>query len=278
MTPVWVVSGFESSSTLAEEAANAQKVVPFAMVSSLIASLFIGAGIIITLMFTMGTGISNLLDSQFGQIVGQMLYNGLGKKGAAALFFFMFLGFIVNCANLLFAASREMFAFSRDGGFPCSTHLRVLTKWKAPVRCVWTCGFISIIIGLLMLANYAAISSVFNIAIIAMYCGYIAPIVSRLIWRDFTPGVFYLGKISIVNSATAVLWMIFIVVLLFFPTYQMPNAAEMNYAIVVVGFVVIFCLVYYYFPKYGGKTFFCGPVRTVDTGQEIPVEILSTRF
>ena len=128
-----------------------------------------------------------------------------------------------------------------------------------------------------MLANYTAISSVFIIAIIAMYCGYIAPIISRLIWRDFTPGVFYLGKLSVCNSIIAVVWMIFIIVLLFFPSYQIPNAATMNYAIVVIGFVVIFCLVYYYFPKYGGKTFFNGPIKTVDTPAEAPVEVYYTR-
>jgi amino acid transporter len=277
LTPVWVVSGFESSSTLAEEASNATKVVPFAMISSLLASLFVGASIIITLMFTMGTDINSLLSSQFGQPVGQILYNGLGRKGAVALFFFMFLGFVFNCTNLVFAASREMFAFCRDGGFPFSIHLRVLTKWKAPARCVWACGFISVIIGLLMLASYTAIQSVFNVAIIAMYCGYITPIMSRLIWRDLVPGTFYLGKVSIGNSVLAILWMTFIVVLLFFPTYQNPNATEMNYAIVVVGFVIIFCLAYYYFPKYGGKTFFHGPVRTVDSTQEIPVKILFTK-
>ncbi len=30
LTPVWVVSGFESSATIAEEASNAAKAVPFA--------------------------------------------------------------------------------------------------------------------------------------------------------------------------------------------------------------------------------------------------------
>jgi amino acid transporter len=278
LTPVWVVSGFESSSTLAEEASNASRVVPFAMISSLLASLFVGTGIIITLMFTMGTDIVALLASRFEQPVGQMLYNGLGRNGAVTLFFFLFLGFVFNCTNLAFAASREMFAFSRDGGFPFSTHLQVLSKWKVPVRCVVACGFISVIIGLLMLANFTAISAVFNIAIIAMYCGYIAPIVSRLVWRDLTPGVFYLGRFSIINSIIAVLWMVFIIVLLLFPTYQTPDATEMNYAIVVVGFVVIFCLTYYYCPKYGGKTFFNGPVRTVDLKQQISNEIFFTRL
>lgn len=38
----------------------------------------------------------------------------------------------------------------------------------------------------------------------------------------------------------------------------------MNYAVAVLGFVLVFCVVYYWFPKYGGKTFFTGPVRTID--------------
>ena len=38
----------------------------------------------------------------------------------------------------------------------------------------------------------------------------------------------------------------------------------MNYAAVVLGFVLIFCVVYYWIPGFGGKTFFTGPVRTID--------------
>ncbi len=61
-----------------------------------------------------------------------------------------------------------------------------------------------------------------------------------------------------------VLRMTFIFILLLFPSYQDPNAQEMNYAVVVLGFVLVFCVVYYWFPKYGGRTFFKGPVRTID--------------
>jgi len=104
------------------------------------------------------------------------------------------------------------------------------------------------------------------------------PIISRLLWNNFTPEVFYLGRFSFINSVAAVLWMIFIIILLFFPTYQTPNADQMNYAIVVIGFFVIFCLSYYYFPKYGGKTFFHGPVRTIDSNQEVSMETIVTGY
>lgn len=58
--------------------------------------------------------------------------------------------------------------------------------------------------------------------------------------------------------------MTFIFIILLFPTYQDPDAQEMNYAVVVLGFVLVFCVVYYWFPRYGGRTFFKGPVRTID--------------
>lgn len=51
LTPVWVVSGFESSATIAEEASNAAKAVPFAMVSSLVTATVTGWALIITIAF-----------------------------------------------------------------------------------------------------------------------------------------------------------------------------------------------------------------------------------
>lgn len=71
-------------------------------------------------------------------------------------------------------------------------------------------------------------------------------------------------KISYISAVYSVVWMTFIFVLLLFPSYEDPNADEMNYAVVVLGFVLVFCTAYYWCPKYGGKTFFKGPVRTID--------------
>jgi amino acid transporter len=116
-----------------------------------------------------------------------------------------------------------------------------------------------------MLVNTAAINSIFNLAIMGLYFAYCMPLVARLMFRHFTPGVWYMGDtLSYISALYSVLWMTFIFILLLFPSFSDPTPLEMNYAVVVLGFVLIFCLVYYYFPKYGGKTFFTGPVRTID--------------
>lgn len=104
------------------------------------------------------------------------------------------------------------------------------------------------------------------------------PLISRLVFKHFTPGVWYMGdKLSYASALYSVLWMTFIFILLLFPIYPDPNPQQMNYAVAVLGFVLVFCLAYYYMPRFGGKTFFTGPVRTIDdiigTSPELEMEL-----
>ena len=52
-------------------------------------------------------------------------------------------------------------------------------------------------------------------------------------------------------------------IVFFFPTTKLTGASDMNYTVVVLGGVLILCLVWYYFPVYGGVHWFEGPVPTV---------------
>lgn len=113
LTPVWVVSGFESSATIAEEASNAARAVPFAMVSSLVTALITGWGVIITIAFCMGTDVIGIVTSPLGQPLAQIAFNSLGKNGSIALLVFLWAASVCNCSILMVAASRETFAFAR---------------------------------------------------------------------------------------------------------------------------------------------------------------------
>jgi hypothetical protein len=152
-----------------------------------------------------------------------------------------------------------------DHGLPFSSFLRVLTSNKTPARAVGFVALCTLAEGLLMFVNTIAINSIFNLAIMGLYFAYCMPLILRLVFGHFTPGVWYMGPtISYISAVYSVLWMTFIFILLLFPIYPDPTPQEMNYAVVVLGFVLVFCVAYYYFPKYGGKTFFTGPVRTID--------------
>lgn len=265
LTPVWVVSGFESSATIAEEASNAATAVPFAMISSLLTAAVTGWAVIITVAFTMGSDVISVVTSELGQPMAQILFTSLGRRGSVAMLVFLWIASICNCSILMVAASRETFAFARDHGLPFSGFLRVLASNKAPARAVGFVAACSLAEGLLMLVNTIAINSIFNLAIMGLYFAYCMPLVARLLFGHFTPGVWYMGNtLSIISAVFSVFWMTFIFILLLFPSYPDPTPDEMNYAVVVLGFVLVFCLVYYYLPRYGGKTFFTGPVRTID--------------
>jgi amino acid transporter len=113
LTPVWVVSGFESSATIAEESASADRAVPFAMLSSLVAGCFAGWAVIITIAFCMGPNVSDIVSTQLGQPIAQIAFNSLGTKGSIALLTFLWFSSVCNCSILMVAASRETFAFAR---------------------------------------------------------------------------------------------------------------------------------------------------------------------
>jgi len=153
----------------------------------------------------------------------------------------------------------------KDHGLPGSGFLRELSANRTPARAVGFVALCSLAEGLLMLVNTIAINSIFNLAIMGLYFAYCMPLVARLLFGHFTPGVWYMGDtLSYISAVYSVAWMTFIFVLLLFPSYPEPTPQEMNYAVAVLGFVLVFCVGYYYVPGFGGKTFFTGPVRTID--------------
>ena len=66
-------------------------------------------------------------------------------------------------------------------------------------------------------------------------------------------------------AGISVLWMILVIVILSFPNNPGPDAASMNYTCLLMFGYMFICLGYYYVPVYGGKYWFKGPVRNVDT-------------
>lgn len=62
--------------------------------------------------------------------------------------------------------------------------------------------------------------------------------------------------------------MLFMSIVLLFPTTPQTNAAGMNYSVVVIGGVILLALGWYYFPKYGGVHWFNGPIRNVEVAME----------
>jgi amino acid transporter len=98
-------------------------------------------------------------------------------------------------SSMMLAASRQSFAFARDGALPFSSYLyRMNSFTKTPVNTVWFTAFCSAVLGSLSFADPQATDSMFAISVTALYIAYAIPITVRFVFKnDFTPGPFSLG-------------------------------------------------------------------------------------
>ena len=61
--------------------------------------------------------------------------------------------------------------------------------------------------------------------------------------------------------------MLFMGIVLLFPTTPSTDVADMNYTVVVLFGTLILSLVWYYFPVYGGVHWFKGPIPTIEESE-----------
>jgi len=124
--------------------------------------------------------------------------------------------------SILVAASRQTWAFSRDGALPFSRFFRPISQKLGyiPVRAVWGCAFLAAILGLLCLIAPAAAQALFSVTVTGSNLAWGVPIFARVVWgqRKFKPGPFYTGKrFSTAIAWAAVTFLIFGMILASFP-------------------------------------------------------------
>jgi amino acid permease (GABA permease) len=262
MAPLYTIGGFDASVHMSEEASNAATAIPWAIVSSIVISAVLGFGINLSLAFCMGTDVGSILSSPIGQPMAQILYNSLGQKKALALWCLVISVEYMVASNCLLVGSRQTFAFARDGALPFSRYLyRINGYTKTPVNTVWFDATCVLAIGLLSFVSTEAINAVFTIAVTASYVAYITPITTRFAFKNnFKPGPFYLGKLSFPVAVIAVVWMVSMIIVFFFPANPQTTTQQMNYTVVVLGGFMFLAISWYYCPVYGGVHWFTGPI------------------
>ncbi|KIL59816.1 hypothetical protein M378DRAFT_84638 [Amanita muscaria Koide BX008] len=265
MSPLWAVGGFDSQVHISEEARNANVAIPYGIILATFSGIMLGWGLNIALAFSMGSDTQNIMNNSIGQPFATILFNSFGQRGTLILWAFIVILQFTMGSSMLTAASRQIFAFSRDGGLPFSRYLyKVDHRVYAPVRCVWFVAAAALLLGLLSFAGTNAIGAVFSLVICSQNFSYAVPIIARFLGgQDLKRGPFHLGKLSQPIAAIAVTWLIFTMVVFLFPANSEPDAPNMNYAVVVMGGVLLLSTAYFYCPKYGGNYWFTGPVRTI---------------
>jgi len=252
----WTMTDYDATAHIAEEIKDAAIKTPWAIASALGFTYVAGFLFTIVLCFCMGEP-ADILDSPIGQPVAQVFYNVLGKS--ASIFFIVsaviVLTFTSNAG--IQAGSRTMWAFSRDEMLPFSrVWYKLNTFTGTPLNAVWCYTLICILINLIGLGSYTAVSAIFNVCAIAMDWSYCIPILAKLIWGRMEPGPWHLGPASKVINVCAVGWTAFVSIIFMFPTFMPVTKDNMNYASVIFVAIALFALGYWYL---AGKRYYHGP-------------------
>jgi len=163
------------------------------------------------------------------------------------------------------ANSRMIYAFSRDGAVPFSNYWHHVSKGaRVPVRTAWFGAVGALILALPYLWNTAAYAAVTSIAVIGLYIAYLTPVFLRRInGSAFHPGPWKLGAYGPFIGWIAIVWVIFICIMLMLPQYNtaVPWASDFSWkafnytpiaVLVVIGFAWIWWMA-------GARKWFKGP-------------------
>lgn len=97
--------------------------------------------------------------------------------------------------SIVIAASRQSWAFSRDGSLPFSNFFKVINeKYSSPIRCVWGNTLIAMCIGCLCMIDAAAAAALFSLSVGGNSLAWLIPISLKLFYgqESFIPGIFFL--------------------------------------------------------------------------------------
>jgi len=268
----YTITGYDASAHMSEETRQASRTAAIGMIMSVVVSVIFGFILLVAITFA-ATDVENTTSA-----------------GAAALFyiwttalpkFWAILILLIAAVAQLFcgvasvtAASRMMFAFSRDRAVPFSATWRKVAKNRVPVNAVIAIVVLSWLLMVPTLLNGAIGYLVgTSIAVIGLYIAFGLPILLRLMKGDrFEPGAWSLGKHYKWVGWASVIWIAIITILFLLP----PGSAGVpgpdfdwelaNYAPLTVGGALILFGGWYLL---SARKWFTGPVREAGSESEL---------
>jgi amino acid transporter len=253
----YTFSGYDASAHLSEETAHASVSAARGIVRSIWVSWLAGFVLLAGLTFAI-QDYDGTLATATGVPPAQILLDGLGTDGASALLLVVIVAQLF-CGNAeVAAASRMVFAFSRDRALPGS-HLwrKVSARTQTPVAAVWLSVAVACVLALPSLYSATAYGAVTAINVIGITPAYAIPVFLRLRAGDrFTPGPWSLGRWSRPIGWIAVVWVACVTVLFCLPQSSPVTADTMNYASVALAVVLVLATVWWFVARrsYGTPT------------------------
>lgn len=259
----YTITGFDASAHVSEETHDAAMAAPQGIVRSIWISAVAAFLLNLAMLQAIPKGAYDDIAGAFGPLSGALLFTGAvaGFMGKALVLISTVGQFFCGMACVT-AASRMIYAFSRDGAVPGHrTWHKINHKTRTPTNSVWLAVGLSAVIGALTLVQnegYAvAFFALTGVAVIGLYISYVIPVFQRLRSTDFVPGPWNLGRWSKTVGWIAVCWVAVICVLFCAPVFwPWLTLNTFNFTLVIVFGTMAVVAIWW---QVSAKNWFTGP-------------------
>ncbi|MFI6341201.1 amino acid permease [Streptomyces sp. NPDC050535] len=223
--------GYDASSHLSEETSQAQTAAPKGIVRAIAWSWAAGFVLLAGMLFAI-QDYDGTLGTSTGVPPAQIFIDVLGTGMAKGLLLVVIVAQLF-CGNAeTAAASRMVFAFSRDGALPFSaTWRRVSRRTRTPIAAVWLSVGVAFLLALPSLYSPTAYAAVTAINVIGITPAYAIPVYLRLrAGKRFRPGPWNLGVWSKPLGWISVTYVVVLTVVFCLPQASPITGESFNYA------------------------------------------------
>jgi choline transport protein len=205
----------------------------------------------ITFMFALGD-ISADLSHPSGQPWVAVILRITSSRAATIVFILIMMFMYFFCAvNQVTTSSRQVFAFARDKGLPYHEFLSRVDRKGVPANAVYVTLAYTCILALIIIGSTTAFNIILSVSATGLFTSYlvvIGTVLARKLRREpFLASRFEIPRtIGIVVNIVAMCSLSVAFLFLFFPAAPAPDAASMNWSVLIYGVVILFSGLYYY--------------------------------
>ncbi|KAM5466591.1 hypothetical protein MauCBS54593_005848 [Microsporum audouinii] len=242
--------GYDGACHMAEEVQNARLNVPRAMFFTMFINGAMGFAMYLVILFCIGD-IEKVVHTETKVPFIEIFRNSTQSNTAATVLTSLLITtYIVANFNFMASASRQAWAFARDGGLPFSHIFRKIDRKRSiPLFSIALTGVLNALLGLINIGSNVAFSAVVSLVVSGYMSSYVIVICvmihKRLTKQSIEFGPWNLGRYGLPINIIAVIYTTVTVIFAFFPPTVPVTAENMNYSPAVYGAVVIFGIVYY---------------------------------
>ncbi|KAM0668479.1 hypothetical protein ACQRIU_002041 [Beauveria bassiana] len=282
---IFSFAGVDCSFHMCEEVQNPSVAVPRSIMGSIFINGLMGLAMVISMLFA-ATNIDEALQSTSGYPFIEIFFQATNSRGGtavmASLIIFMTISAVVG---VIATTSRMFWAFARDRALPFwRTLSKVDPTTQVPIWAIGVTSLISCLLALINIGSTVVYNALVSLSITGLYSSYLIA-ASLLLWRRCTNGFSMPdgsslpaladgdnterlvwgpwrvpGVLGIVNNSLACAYLVIMWFFTFWPPALVYEAKDMNFSVLMTGFVVIFSIVYY---LVWAKKDYKGPIREI---------------